>query len=66
MKAFCKGKVPESYWVRKETVDIDILLTSSNDDRKIIQPIRTTSGPVESIWLRILKSPVKILVFSSQ
>ena len=32
-------------FVRKETVYIDILLTSRNDDRKIRQPIRITSRP---------------------
>ena len=30
----------------KETVDIDTLLTSRNVGRKIVQPIRITSGPV--------------------
>ena len=31
--------------MRKETVDIDILITPSNGDRKVLQPIRITSGP---------------------
>ena len=31
--------------MRKETVDIDILVTSRNGDRKIMQSIRITSRP---------------------
>ena len=42
-KAFYRQKVPESSCARKETVDIDILVTSRNDDRKIMQSIRMTS-----------------------
>ena len=38
-KAFCRQRVPESSCARKETVDIDILITSRNDDRKIMQYI---------------------------
>ena len=33
----------ESSCVRKETVDIDVLVTSRNGDRKIMQSIRITS-----------------------
>ena len=33
----------ESTCARKETVDIDILVTSKNGDRKIVQSIRITS-----------------------
>ena len=42
-KAFCRQKIPESSCARKETVDIDILVTSRNVDRKIMQSIRITS-----------------------
>ena len=38
------GKDLESSCARKETVDTDILLTSRNCYRKIMQPIRVTSG----------------------
>ena len=31
--------------MRKETADIDILVTSGNGDRKIMQSIRITSRP---------------------
>ena len=36
-KAFYRQRIPESSCVRKETVYIDILVTSRNGDRKIIQ-----------------------------
>ena len=41
-KAFYRQRIPES---RKETVDIDILVTSGNGDRKTMQSIRITSRP---------------------
>ena len=43
MKAFYRQRIPESSCARKETVDIDILITSRNGDRKILQSIRITS-----------------------
>ena len=36
-KAFYSQRIPESSCVRKETVDIDIFVTSRNVDRKIVQ-----------------------------
>ena len=42
-------RILESNCARKETVDIDILMTSGNSDRKIMQPIRITSGPFTRI-----------------
>ena len=36
-KAFYRQKIPESSCARKETVDIDIFVTSRNGDRKIMQ-----------------------------
>ena len=44
-RAFYRQRIPESSCARKETVDIDILVTSRNGDRKIMQSIRITSGP---------------------
>ena len=41
-KAFYRQRIPEFSHVRKETVDINILVTSRNGDRKIIQSIRIT------------------------
>ena len=43
MKAFYRQKILESSCGRKETVDIDILVTSRNGDRQIKQSIRITS-----------------------
>ena len=45
-KAFYKQRIPESSCVKKETVDIDILVTSRNGDRKIMQSIKVTSRPL--------------------
>ena len=43
-KAFYRQRIPESSCARKETVDIDILVTSRDDgDRKIMQSVRITS-----------------------
>ena len=42
-KAFYRQRVQEFSCARKETVDIDILVTSRNGDRKIMQSIRITS-----------------------
>ena len=44
-KAFHKQRIPEFSHVRKDTVDIDILVISRNGDRKIMQSIRITSRP---------------------
>ena len=35
-KVFYRQRISESSHARKETVDIDILVTSSNGDRKIM------------------------------
>ena len=42
-KAFYRQRIPQSSPARKETVDTDILVTSRNGDRKIMQSIRITS-----------------------
>ena len=44
-KAFYRQRIPESSCKRKETVDIEILVTTRNGDRKIMQSIRITSRP---------------------
>ena len=44
-KAFYRKRIPEFSRVRKETFDIDILITYRNNDRKIMQSIRITSSP---------------------
>ena len=42
-KPFYGQNLPESSCVGKETVNIDILVTSRNSDRKIMESIRITS-----------------------
>ena len=42
-KAFYRQRIPESSCARKETVDIDILVTSRNGGRKIMQSVRIAS-----------------------
>ena len=44
-KAFSRQRIPDFSSARKETVDIDILVTSRNGDRKTMQSIRITSRP---------------------
>ena len=44
-KAFYRQRIPEFSCARKETVDIDILVTSRNGNRKIMQSFRITSRP---------------------
>ena len=39
-KAFYRQRIPEFSRARKETVDTDILVTSRNSDKKIMQSIR--------------------------
>ena len=53
-KAFYRQRIPESSCVRKETVDIDILVTSRNGDTKIMQSNRITSKPNSRIskWIQ--------------
>ena len=41
-KAFYRQGIPDPSCAKKETVDIDILLTSRNGDRKMMQSIRTS------------------------
>ena len=43
-KAFNRKRIPESSCARKQTVDIDILVTSRNGDRKIMQRSGTSSA----------------------
>ena len=43
MKAFRKQRIPESSYVIKKAVDIDIPVTSRNSDKNNMQTIRTKS-----------------------
>ena len=44
-KAFYRQRIPEFSCARKETVDIDTLVTFRNGDRKIMESIRIISRP---------------------
>ena len=44
-KAFFRPSIPEFSCARKETADIDNLVTSRNGDRKIMQSTRIRSRP---------------------
>ena len=44
-KAFYRQRIPEPSCARKETVEIYILVTFRNGDRKMMQSIRITSRP---------------------
>ena len=44
-KSLYMQRIPESSCARKETVHIDILVTSGNGDRKIKQSVRIMSRP---------------------
>ena len=44
-KAFYRQRIPESSCARKETLDMEILVTSNNGNRKIMGSIRITSRP---------------------
>ena len=48
-KAFCRRRILKSRCAREETIDIDILVTSRNGDRKFMQSIRITSRPPSRI-----------------
>ena len=45
-KAFYRQRILEFSCVKKETVDIDIHVTSRNGDRNTMQSIRITSRPI--------------------
>ena len=49
MKRFYRQRIPGSGCVRKETIYIDILVTSRNSDRKIKQFARLTMRPPSRI-----------------
>ena len=58
-KAFYRQRIPESSLTWKETVYKDILVTSRNGDRKIMQSIGITSRPPSRIrkkWKQLSQS----------
>ena len=54
-KAFYTQRIQEYSYAKKETVGIDIIVISRNDDRKIIQSITMTSRPSSRIrkWSQV-------------
>ena len=44
-KAFYGQRIPDSSCTRRETADIDILITSTNGRRKVMQSIKIKSTP---------------------
>ena len=48
-KAFYGQRIPDSSCTRRETVDIDILITSTNGRRKVMQSIKIKSTPASRI-----------------
>ena len=56
-------RIPEFSRARKETVDIEILVTSRNGDRKIMQSIRITSRPTlrKREWNQYQKTYTKVI-----
>ena len=65
MKVSYKQRIPESSCARKETIGIDILLTSRNGDRKIIQLIRIISGHAMRIrkWNQLSRFQYQLATF---
>ena len=57
MKALYKQRIPESSCARKGIVDTDILVTSRNGERKIMQSSRITSRPTSGIrkWKQFIQ-----------
>ena len=48
-KAFYWQRIPKFSYVRKQSADIDILVTYRNGDRKIMQSVGITSRPPSRI-----------------
>ena len=65
-KAFYRQEIlaVQSSCERKETVDIDILVTSRNGDRKIMQTIRITSRPHSNKKVQPVE-PVQMNIYQS-
>ena len=64
-KAFYRQRIPEFSCARKETVDIDILVTSSDGERKIMQSIRITTRPPSEIKEVEPVEPVQMNIYQS-
>ena len=62
-KTFYRQRTPESSCVRKETVDIDILVAPRNSDRKIMQSIIIKSRPLLRTrkWSQFSRASTKVM-----
>ena len=58
-KAFYRQRIPEFSCARKETVDIEILVTSRNGHRKIMQSIKIMSRPPSRIEVEQVEPVLK-------
>ena len=63
-KALYWQKIPESSCARKEPVDVGILVTSRDGDRKIKQSIRKTSRSPCRIWKFHLICKMELIVLA--
>ena len=65
-KSFYRQRIPESTCARKETVDINVLVTARNGDRKIMQSIRITCRLLSRIrkWNQPVQ-PVQLNTYQS-
>ena len=63
-KTFFRQRISESSCLWKEIVDIDILITSKSDDRKIMQPTRITSGPPTKMRMEPVQ-PVQRIIYQN-
>ena len=53
-KALYRQRIPEFSCAKKETVDIDILVTSRNGDKIIMQSLRITSRPLSRTSTKVI------------
>ena len=60
-KAFCRQKTPLSSCQRNDSVDIDVLRTYRNADRKIMQPVRRNEvvQPVQPVHISTKVVPIE-------
>ena len=64
MRAFYRQRIPESSCAMKETVDINILVTSKNGDWKIMKSIGITSRTLENKEVEPVE-PVQMNIYQS-
>ena len=60
-KAFYRHRIAESSFARTESVDIEILVKSSNGVREIMQSVRITSRPLQNKEVEPIKPVLNFL-----